>query len=103
MATLSHCRCWADCITVTLARPPEEPVSLTEMASTRMGGQPQSFREDLRPIVPGQLDRRGSPRAFSLRPIALRCSGHPRTDSNTEVMVFSLPTVGTEDSQGGPT
>jgi hypothetical protein len=38
-ATLSHCRGWADCITITLARLPEAAVSPSEKGSAPMGGE----------------------------------------------------------------
>ena len=85
---LPNCRGWADCITVTLARPAEDTGSLPEKVSTRMGGQPPRLpRDELQPFVPRQIARRRGRCSLSIRPIALRCSRSPRTDANVDVSV----------------
>jgi hypothetical protein len=53
---------------------------------------PSLPRDDPQPIIPSQLVRRPGRRSLSIRPIALRCSRRPRTDSIADGMDFSLRT-----------
>src|SRR5882672_442936 len=74
-AGLSHCRCWADCITVTLVKPPEATVSPHEGRPLGVAVTPNRLQDDLRPVTRWQAGRLSGRGPLFITPMNLQSLG----------------------------